>query len=154
MKKSETQKDVDYRKLKIRGGNNTDYDFSDYKTFKELFRDLYYKKCTIDVVERKQDGFNATRRILENYSPRNNKYTEAKNKLLINAKKFYERREKIIEGFKNEIFPFNYDEVYDERMWFEREEEKEEEEVNNIRNKNGLLIMKNVYETLVLKRET
>ena len=34
------QKNVDYRKLKIRGGNNADYDFSDYKTFKELFRDL------------------------------------------------------------------------------------------------------------------
>ena len=28
------QKDVDYRKLKIRGDNNVDYDFSDYKTFK------------------------------------------------------------------------------------------------------------------------
>ena len=38
------QKDVDYRKLKIRGDNNVTYDFSDYKTFKELFRDLYYKK--------------------------------------------------------------------------------------------------------------
>ena len=37
------QEGVDYRKLKIRGGNNVDYDFSDYKTFKELFRDLYYK---------------------------------------------------------------------------------------------------------------
>ena len=35
-----TQKDVDYRKLKIRGGNNVDYDFSNYKTFEELFRDL------------------------------------------------------------------------------------------------------------------
>ena len=34
------QKNGDYRKLKIRGGNNTDYDFSGYKTFKELFRDL------------------------------------------------------------------------------------------------------------------
>ena len=34
------QKDVDYRKLKITGGNNTDYDFSDYKAFRELFRDL------------------------------------------------------------------------------------------------------------------
>ena len=34
------QKNVNYRKLKIRGGNNVDYDFSDYKTFKELFRDL------------------------------------------------------------------------------------------------------------------
>ena len=35
------QKDVEYRKLKIRGGNNVDYDFSDCKTFKELLRDLY-----------------------------------------------------------------------------------------------------------------
>ena len=26
--------DDDYRKLKIKGGNNVDYDFSDYKTFK------------------------------------------------------------------------------------------------------------------------
>ena len=33
------QKDVDHRKLKTRGGNNVTYDFSDYKTFKELFRD-------------------------------------------------------------------------------------------------------------------
>ena len=38
------QKNVDYRKLKIRGANNVDFDFSDYQTFKELFRDLYYKK--------------------------------------------------------------------------------------------------------------
>ena len=38
------QKDVDYRKLKIRGSNRVEYDFSDFRTFKELFRDLYYKK--------------------------------------------------------------------------------------------------------------
>ena len=49
------QKNVDYRKLKIRGGNNVDFDFSDYKTFKELFRDLYYKKTTTDYAERNQD---------------------------------------------------------------------------------------------------
>ena len=49
------QKDVDYRKLKIRGGNNTDYDFSDYKTFKELFRNLHYKRITIEEAEREQD---------------------------------------------------------------------------------------------------
>ena len=47
------QKNIDYRKLKIRGGNNVHYDFSDYKTFKELFRDLYYKKITIDDAESK-----------------------------------------------------------------------------------------------------
>ena len=38
------QKDVDYRKLKARGGNNVMYDFSDYKAFKDLFRDIYLKK--------------------------------------------------------------------------------------------------------------
>ena len=99
------QKDVDYRKLKIRGGNNVDYDFSDYKTFKELFRDLYYKQTTIDDVEGKQDEFSAVS-VLEGYAPRDNKYVEAKNKLLNNAKKIYEGREKIIEEFKNETFPF------------------------------------------------
>ena len=46
------QGDVDYRKLKIRDGNNTDYDFSDYKIFKELFKGLYYKKDKIEEAER------------------------------------------------------------------------------------------------------
>ena len=38
------QKDADYRKLKITGGNKVDNNFSDYKTFKESFRDFYYKQ--------------------------------------------------------------------------------------------------------------
>ena len=42
------QKNVDYRRLKITGGNKVTYDFSDYRTFKELSRDLYYKKMAID----------------------------------------------------------------------------------------------------------
>ena len=41
--------------------------------------------------------------------------------------------------FKNGILPFNYEEAYEEWMRFEREEEKEEEEISNIRNKNGLI---------------
>ena len=36
------QKNDDYKKLKITGSNNVTYDFSDYKTFKELFDDLYF----------------------------------------------------------------------------------------------------------------
>ena len=38
------QKNVDYKKLKTTGGNNVTSNFSDYKTFKELFDDLYFKK--------------------------------------------------------------------------------------------------------------
>ena len=120
------QKNVDYRKLKIKGGNNTDYDFSDYRTFKELFRDLYYRTITIDDVEGKQDEFNVVINVLERYAPRDNKYVEAKNKLLNNAKNFYEGRKKIIEGFKNGVFPLYYNEIYEQM-----EAEKEEKERRN-----------------------
>ena len=106
------QKDVGYRKLKIKGGNNVDYDFIDYKTFKELFRDLYYKETTIDDVERKQDEFSAVIAALKNFIRRDNKYVEAKNKLLNNAKTFYEGREK--------FFEFYYDEKYEEQMKVKR----------------------------------
>ena len=47
-----TQKNVDYRKLKVKGGNKITYDFSDYELFKELFRCLYYKNMTIDETEK------------------------------------------------------------------------------------------------------
>ena len=52
------QKDADYRKLKITGGYENTYNFSDYKTFKELFRDLYYQNMTTDEAEKKQNELN------------------------------------------------------------------------------------------------
>ena len=100
------KKDVDYRKLKIRGGNRVDYDFSDYKTFKELFRDLYYKKITIVEVEVKQYEFDTIINSLENYNPRNNKYVEAKNKLLNNVKKIMRGEKKLLKGLKTKYFQF------------------------------------------------
>ena len=115
------QKDIDSRKLKIRAGSNVDYDFSDYKTFKELFRDLYYKQITTDEVERKQDEFNEIIGVLEDYTPKANKYIEAKNH---NVKKIYEWREKIIEGLKNGTFPFDYDEAYEEQMRYKKKKKK------------------------------
>ena len=118
------QKDVDYRKVKLRGGSNTDHDFSDYKTFKELIKGLNYKKITIDETEREKNEFNAIIGVSENYTPRNNKYIEAKNKLLNDVKTFYDKREKIIEGFKDGIFPFNYAEALEEQMRYKKEEKK------------------------------
>ena len=119
------QKNVYYRKLKIRGGNNVDYDFSDYKTFKEFLRDLYYKETTIDDVEGKQDEFSAVIAVLKNYVPRDNKYVGAKNRLLNNVENFYKGREKIIEGFENKISTFYYDDEYEYRARVKREEEEE-----------------------------
>ena len=60
------QKDVDYKKLKNRGGKNADYNFSDYKAFIELLRDFYYKKMSIDDAEASHEKFNAIISVLEN----------------------------------------------------------------------------------------
>ena len=119
------QKNVDYRKLKIRGGNNFTYDFSDHKTFKELFRDLYYKKMTIDDAKIKQDEFDSILAVLSNYTPKAQKYIEAKNKLLDNAKNFYEGRKKIIQGFKNGIFPLKSDNEFEEQNTSKKFNEKQ-----------------------------
>ena len=48
-----------------------------------------------------------------------------KNKLLNNAKKNYIGREKIIEGFKNKVFPLYYNEAYKYQMKAQREIEEE-----------------------------
>ena len=60
--------------------------------------------------EKKQNEFDGVPGALNVYSTKKKQYTDAKNKLLDNAKFFYKGREKIIEGFKNGIFPLNYDE--------------------------------------------
>ena len=89
-----------------------------------MFRDLYYKKTTIDEAKIIQEEFNVEINALKNYAPRDNKYVEAKNKLLNNVKNFYKGREKIIEGFKNKIFPLYYDKKYEYEMKVKREEER------------------------------
>ena len=58
---------------------------------------------------------------LKAHAPRDNKYVEAKNKLANNAKNFYKGREKIIEGFKNGVFPVYYDERHEHQMKAEKE---------------------------------
>ena len=62
-----------------------------------------------------------------------------------NAKGFYKGREKIIEGFKNGIFPLNYNE--------EEGQTRYEEEENNIRNKNGLIDYKGLERLIDLKNK-
>ena len=65
---------------------------------------------------------------LKDYAPRDNKYVEAKNKLLNNVENFYKGIEKIIEGFKNKIFLLYYNEAYEHQMKAQREIEGEEQE--------------------------
>ena len=62
--------------------------------------------------------------LLKKYSPKYDRYVTLKKNLLDNVSKFYEEREKIIEGFKNKVFAVYYDEEYEEQMEFEKEEEE------------------------------
>ena len=57
----------------------------------------------------------------------------------------YKGREKIIEGFKNGIFPINYDDEEEE------EQTRYEEEENEIRNQNGLIDYKRLERLIDLK---
>ena len=98
---------------------------------------------SIDEAERKQDEFDGVVGALSTYSTKRKEYIEAMNKLLNNAKNFYKRREKIIERFKNGIFPLNYDK--------EEEQTRYEEEESNIRNENGLIDYKKLERLINLK---
>ena len=70
---------------------------------------------------------------LKAYAPRDNKYVEAKNKLVNNVENFYKGREKIIEGFKNGVFPFYYDKRHEHQMKAQRKIEEEEIKVKRRR---------------------
>ena len=54
--------------------------------------------------------------VLSDYTPKAQKYIEAKNCLLDNAKNFYEGREKIIEDFKNVIFSLKHADKFEEEQ--------------------------------------
>ena len=100
------EKLINYRKLNFRGGNNVDYNFSNFRPLRELFRAICYGEILIPVAEREQDGFDDVLKILKIYNPRkNSKYKKEKQDLLINSQNFFDGREMIIKAFKDEIFP-------------------------------------------------
>ena len=100
---------------------------------------------TIDKTERKQNEFDGVLGALSVYFAKKKEYIETKNKLLNNAKTFYKWREKVIEGFKNGIFPLNFDEREEEQ------ESRDKEEENKIRNENGLIDYKKLNKLINLK---
>ena len=69
----------------------------------------YLKSCLetfINGPEQKQDEFDAVLGALSEYSPIDQKYLEAKNKLLDKAKDFYKGRKKLLKGLKTKYFKF------------------------------------------------
>ena len=55
------------------GGNNVDYDFSEYRSLKELFKAIYYRNLTIEEAERVQEDFDALIGALKSYKQKKNK---------------------------------------------------------------------------------
>ena len=52
---SSQEKYIDYKRLIFKRDKNLEFDFIDYKSLKELFKDIYYKKFSIENVESIQD---------------------------------------------------------------------------------------------------
>ena len=71
---------------------------------------------TINDAEIRQNKFHSKPDTLNNYSPRVPEYIEAKNSLLNNIKNFYEGRKKIIERFKEKIFPIKSDDKTEQQQ--------------------------------------
>ena len=95
--------------------------------------------------QKKKETFDGVFGALTIYSTKKRKYIEAKNRLFSNVKQFQKGRKKIIEEFKNRIFPSNYD---DEE---EDEQTRYEEEETNVRNENALIDCKRLQRLIDLK---
>ena len=106
------------------GGNKTLYDFSDFKTLKELFKDIYYGNMTIEKAGTKQEECDSVLNALSKYPPKGKRCIEAKNNILDNAKNFYKERENVFEEFKN---------------GFDKDSKFKDDDENDIKNKNGLI---------------
>ena len=106
---------INYKKLGFRGGNNKDYDFTNFISLRELFRAIHYGDILIPRAYREQDDFDKRYELLKIYKPKkDSKYNKIKDDLLINAKKIYDGRKMIIEAFKNKIFPLSNPDYYPE----------------------------------------
>ena len=106
--KERKKRSINYLKLRYRGGNKKEYDFTNFIPLREFFRRTYYGEILIPVTERKKDEFDDMLEILKNYKPRqDSKYNKLKEDLLINAKKFYDGRRMIIKAFKDKLFPLS-----------------------------------------------
>ena len=51
------EKFINYKKLSFRGGNNKDYDFTNFSSLRELFRTIYYGEMLMPGAEREQNNY-------------------------------------------------------------------------------------------------
>ena len=117
----------------------------------------------------KQDEFNSILDALNNYSPKAQKYIEAKNSLLNNAKNFYKGREKVIEGFKEGIFLLKSDGEFEQQQtskkpiktdvnafneWINKEETGNRELFKKNLTFKDSVVWSNIYTKQMIERKT
>ena len=66
------EKLINYQKLYLKGGNNVEYNFSNYRSLKEFFKAIYYTKITIEEAEAIPEEFDGVFGALEIYKPKKN----------------------------------------------------------------------------------
>ena len=72
---SNLEKSIDYKRLNFKRDKNLEFDFRDYRTLRELFKNIYFNGIVeIEKAERKQDEFNAVRGALKEYIPKKTEY--------------------------------------------------------------------------------
>ena len=64
------KKVINYKKLYLKGGNNSEYELSDYRSLKEFFKAIYYTKITIEEAEAIQEEFDVVIGELKVYKPK------------------------------------------------------------------------------------
>ena len=94
---------VDYDKLLFTEGNKKIYGFKNFRTLGKLIKSIYNRDMAIDEAEIKQNEFAGKIDELRAYSARVSKNIYLKESASNNTKKFYDRWEEIVSGFKNEI---------------------------------------------------
>ena len=82
------KKSIYNKKLSFKRDKYFGFDFSHYRSLKELFKGIYYRKISIDEVERIQNEHGAQLNVLENYRPRNPDYVKEKKTAFEQCKQF------------------------------------------------------------------
>ena len=104
---------INCQKLYLKGGNNVEYDFTNFSSLRAPFKAIYYGEILIPGADREQDDFDKWYELLKIYkTKKDSKYNKLKDDLLINAQDFNDGRKMIIEAFKNKIFPLSNPDYY------------------------------------------
>ena len=103
---SERRQINDYIQNNFRGGNNQEYNFSNFVRIGDLFRRIYNGETMIPEAEREQDALNDEYDRLQRYRPRpNTNYYQFREEFLNNARHLKDGRRLLTDAFRNRIFP-------------------------------------------------